>query len=442
MTGTASMLAINGGEPLVPEGTLKAWPPITADDEKLVLDSLHSGKHAWGPNCDALQEKFKAWNGNAYCWTTSSGTSALHMAVAATGAAAGDEIITPAYSWTSSVSCILHHGCVPVFVDVDFASVNLDADKIEAAITDRTRAILAVHLHGVPCRMDRIMQIAEQHKLVVIEDACQAHGTLWQGKKVGTIGHCGAFSLNQNKMLTGGEGGLFVTDDEAMSKRAQALVLFGDFREPVDEPGYHAYGLAYMYRNSELPAAFARAQLRHLDEYVRDARAMTEAVTGELAGTKGLILPVWDTADMSPNGYNYVCRLDAKACGYSGPVEELREAVVKAIQAEGVSVMVWQRRILPEMGVVRARDAFGNGYPWTAGRPDIDYHPGRFPEALRHVNAYFVLGCLRTPNSAGEARLVGQAIRKVMENLSELDVDAVAKTADRSLYERGWKQQR
>jgi len=435
------VLAINGGEKMVPEGTVKPWPPITAEDEKLVLESLHGTAHAWGPNCDALQDEWKAWNGNQYCWTTSSGTSALHMAVAATRASAGDEIITPAYSWTSSVSCILHHGCVPVFVDIDFPTANMDPAKIEAAISERTRAILVVHLHGLPSRMDAIMKIAREHNLIVIEDCCQAHGALYRGRKVGTLTQCAAFSLNQNKMLTGGEGGLFVTDDEEMSKRAQALVLFGDFREPVAEPGYHAYGLAYMYRNSDLPAAFARAQLRRLDRFIADARAMAEAVTEELTGTAGLILPVEDDECRS-NWYNYLIRIDARACAYNGPAEELREAIFKAVEAEGVGVSTWQRRILPEMGVIRARDAFGNGYPWSAGRPDVDYHPNQFPESLRHVNTYFVLGNLRTPNTPDTARSIGKAIRKVMENLDELDVDAVARTSDRSLYERGWKQQR
>ena len=435
------VLAIHGGQKWVPDGALRPWPPITAEDERLVLESLRSDSHAWGPHCNALQKEFAAWNGNRFCWTTNSGTSALHMAVAATGAAAGDEIITPAYSWTSSVSCILHHGCVPVFADIDFPTANLDPARIEAALSPRTRAILVVHLHGLPCRMDPILEIARHHNLAVIEDCCQAHGALYRGRKVGTLGHCAAFSLNQNKMLTGGEGGLFVTDDEEMSKRAQALVLFGDFREPVEQPGYHAYGLAYMYRNSELGAAFARAQLKRLDEYIADARTLCGAVTEELRGTPGLILPVEDDECRS-NWYNYLIRVDAEACGYRGAPEELREAVVRACQAEGAPVGVWQRRILPEMGCIRARDAFGSGYPWSAGRPGVDYHPSQFPESLRHVNTYFVLGCLRTPNTVETARLVAQAIRKVMEYLGELDIDAVARTADRSLYERGWKQQR
>ncbi|PIU93452.1 MAG: glutamine--scyllo-inositol aminotransferase [Armatimonadetes bacterium CG_4_10_14_3_um_filter_66_18] len=440
-TQVSDKLALAGGPKLIPDGTVKPWPPITAEDEQLVLESLRSDTHSWGPNCDALQKEWNEWNGNQLCWTTNSGTSALHMAVVASGASFGDEILTPAYSWTSSVTCILHAGCVPVFVDIDFPTANFDPAKIEAAISERTKAILAVHLHGLPCEMDAIMAIAQRHDLVVIEDCCQAHGALYKGKKVGTIGHCAAFSLNSNKMLMAGEGGLFVTDDDALYKRAQSLVLFGDFREPVDEPGYHFYGLGYQYRNSDLIAGLARTQLKRLDEYIADARELFHCVTGELEGTPGLILPL-ETGDCRTNAYNYLVRLDPAGCGYDGPPQELREAVVKAVTAEGVPALVWQRRILPEMGAIRARDAFGNGYPWAGGRPEVDYHPSQFPEALRHVDNYFIIGGLRTPNTPKTGRLIGQAVRKVMTNLDQLDIEAVAKTCDRSLYERGWAQQR
>lgn len=437
----AEQLALTGGPRTIPEGTVKPWPLVTETDEQAVLTSLRSEQHSWGTNCNALQDEWKAWNGNKFCWTTNSGTSALHMAVAASGASCGDEIITPAYSWTSSVTCILHAGCVPVFVDIDFPTANIDPAKIEAAISDRTRAILVVHLHGLPVDMDPIMDVARRHGLVVIEDCCQAHGALYKGKKVGTIGDCAAFSLNSNKMLMAGEGGLFVTDQEELYKRAQALVLFGDFREPVVQPGYHAYGLGYMYRNNELVSAWARVQLTRLDRYIADARELFQCVTEELTGTPGLILPV-EPGGRQTNAYNYLVRLDPDGCGYDGPPQELRETVVKAVTAEGVPALVWQRRILPEMGVIRARDAFGNGYPWAAGRPEVDYHPAQFPEALRHVDTYFIIGGLRTPNTPETARRIGRAVRKVVTNLDQLDIEAVAATCDRSLYERGWTQQR
>lgn len=204
-------LAIYGGEKAVPDGAVKPWPPIDHTDEEMVLAALRSHQHQFGPNCEALQQEFAAWNGNTFCITTNSGTAALHMSLVACEVGAGDHVLVTAYSWSASATCILHHCAVPVFVDIDFDTINMDVDRIEAAITPRTKAIIVVHLHGLAVDMDRVMAIARKHNLAVIEDACQSHGARFKGRKVGTFGDCGAFSFSQNKSLCSGEGGLFVT---------------------------------------------------------------------------------------------------------------------------------------------------------------------------------------------------------------------------------------
>jgi perosamine synthetase len=433
-------LAINGGSPAVPKEALHSSPPVTALDEEMVLSSLRNWNHTWGEHCEALQEEWAEWNGNKHCLALTSGTAALHAAVIGCGLGAGDEIITPAYSWTSSVSCVLHHNCIPVFVDVEPVSHNIDASKIEAAITPRTKAIIAVYLHGVPADMDKIMEIARRRNLKVIEDACQAHGALYKGRKVGTIGDCAAFSLNQNKMLSAGEGGLFVTDDEEVLERARSLVLFGDFRAPVDEPDYHFYGLGYMYRYNELCAAWARAQLTRLDESIAHARALFAVLRGRLAGIPGLILPI-EPKDVTENGYNFVCHVDPKAVGYAGPVNVFREAIIVALAAEGVPASVWQRRILPEMAAVAAKNAFGKGSPWREHGSQVNYDPRQFPVALAHSDSYFIIGNLRLPNTVETAELIADGVRKVFENLESVDIDELARRANVSLYERGWKGQ-
>lgn len=433
-----TQLAINGGSRTIPEGTILSSPPSTARDEELVLASLRSGAHAWGENCEALQKEWAAWNGNKHCIALTSGTAALHMALVACGLGAGDEVLTPAYSWTSSVSCILHHNMIPVFVDIDPVYSNIDPTKIEEAITPRTKAIIAVHLHGVPCDMDAIMEIAERHNLFVIEDACQAHGATYKGKKVGTIGHANAFSLNQNKMLSSGEGGLFVTDDEEKANRGRSLVLFGDFREPLDDPDYHAYGLGWMYRYNELCAAYARAQLEQLDNSIAHSRKLFGILREGLAGIPGLILPQepeWG----EENGYNFVCHVDPEGVNYDGPVNYLREAVVCALSAEGVPAGVWQRRILPEMAAIKSKNAYGNGSPWRESGSTVSYDPAQFPVALYHSASYFIISALRQPNTEETAQLIVESVRKVFENLDSIDIEAVAGNADVSIYERGWK---
>ena len=190
------------------------------------------------------------------------------MAIAAVGVQPGDEVITPAYSWTSSATCILHHNAVPVFVDIDPATYNMDPAEIEAKITERTRAIVVVHLCGLAADLDAIMAIAERHHLPVVEDCCQAHGAEYGGRKVGTFGAAAAFSLNGQKLLSAGEGGLFVTRDREVWERAAAVQQFGEIRTPDGPRNPDAAGMGWMYRMPELTAAFARAQLGRLPEII------------------------------------------------------------------------------------------------------------------------------------------------------------------------------
>ncbi|MCC6730557.1 MAG: DegT/DnrJ/EryC1/StrS family aminotransferase [Chthonomonadales bacterium] len=436
-----SPLALLGGTPAVPPDAVRPWPPTGPRDEERVLDALHSGVHAWGAHCEALQAEWASWNGNRFCMATNSGTAALHMALAACGAGAGDEVLTPAYSWTSSVSCILHHNAIPVFVDVEPTWANIDPARIEEAITPLTKAILIVHLHGVPADMEAIAEIAARHGLAVVEDCCQAHGALHQGRKVGTLGDCAAFSLNQNKMLCAGEGGLFVTDDAARLERGRALALFGDFRRPPYDEGEAHYGLGWMYRCNELNAAFARAQLERLDENIAHARRLFGALRERLAGVPGLVLPT-EPEWAAENGYNFVCHVDPEGVGYAGPANVLREAVVCALAAEGVPAMVWQRRVLPEMAAVRSRNAYGGGSPWRESGSTVRYDPARFPMSLYHSATYFIVGGLRLPNTVETAGLIADAVLKVFRHLPSLDIDAVGHSADVSLYERGWRRHR
>jgi perosamine synthetase len=434
----STKLAILGGEPTIAPGAVLPSPPTTAYDEELALKSLRSGAHAWGENCVALEKEWGEWNGNRNVIALTSGTAALHMSLVACGVQAGDEVITPAYSWTSSASCILHHNAIPVFVDIDPVYANIDPAKIEAAITPRTKAIIAVHLHGVAAQMDEILEIARRHGLAVIEDACQAHGALYRGRKVGTIGDAAAFSLNQNKMLSSGEGGLFVCDNDEMTERGRSLVLFGDFfNADIDSPT-RANGLAWMYRYNDLSAAYARAQLTQLDDSVKHARYLFSILRERLNDLPGLILPV-EPEWSSENGYNFVCHVDPIAAGYHGPVNFFREAVVQAIGAEGVPASVWQRRILPEMAAVASRNAYGNGSPWKQSGSEVSYDPAQFPAALYHSASYFIISGLRRPNTEELAHSIVDGVRKVWDNLDTLDIDELASGADISIYERGWQ---
>jgi len=424
MSGTkGEKLAVLGGPRAVPEDMVfHVWPAVDKEDEELVLASVRQDKHAFGPHATMLQDEFAAWNGNKHCMATNSGTAALHMCVAACGIGAGDEIITTALSWTSSASCIIHHNAVPVFVDVTWDSQHLDPAKIEAAISERTKAILPVHYWGVCADMEPILDIAKRHGLAVIEDACQAHGATCGGRKSGTMGDVAAFSLNQNKNLCGGEGGLFVTDDEDRFTHGKAVTSFSDMRPPEAGRDYHDYGLGWMYRTSDLPAAFALGQLRKLDRTNAQAQANWKQLDEMLADAPHLVRS-YSTPERPTNGYAYVLRVDpAYARERGATLRSVTTGIRDALAAEGVNVSLanW---MLPAHAVFQARDAYGKGSPWDVARPEISYDTAQFPVAQDCIDTcLWGINNHRPPNGAEQVEALGGAIRKVFEQLDDVPV--------------------
>ncbi len=420
-------LAIHGGKPAIASDlAFHTWPRIGEDDEALVLASLRQSQHASGPHVKQLGEEFAAWNGNTHCLPTNAGTAALHMCVAGCGVGPGDEVITTALSWTSSATCIIHHNAIPIFIDVEWDSMLLDPRKIEAAISPHTKAILVVHYWGVACDMDDIMTIADKHGLKVIEDACQAHGAISSGRKVGTIGHAGAFSLNQNKNLCGGEGGFFVTNDAEIFDRGKALASFSDMRPPEAGRDYHDRGLGWMYRTTDLNAAFALSQLRKLD--VTNARSQNNwhRLDDLLKDTPHLVRP-YSSEARPTTGYAYVVRLDpAYAIKRGANLSDATDALAAAIKAEGLGLSR-AKWLLPAHTVFQAQDAYGKGSPWSDGhaRADINYALDQYTTAQRCVDTcLWNINTHRPPNGESQVRAFAAAVRKVFEHLDDVPMPA------------------
>ena len=419
-------LAVNGGTPAIPQSiTFHPWPPpLDERGEQLILDAVRQGNHSGGgPHVRMLEHEFAQWNDNEHCIATCYGGAALHMSVAGCDVGAGDEVITTAMSWTTSATCILHHMAVPIFVDVDWDSMQIDPAKIEAAITDRTRAILAVHYWGIPSDMDPIMETARRHNLKVIEDASQAHGSLYKGRKAGTIGDCGAFSFNQNKNLCGGEGGVFVTEDDAILEKARAVMSFSDFRPAEAGRDYHEYGLGYKYGNGNLPSAFALAGLRRLDETNTWALENWRRLDAALEGTSHLVRS-YSSPERATNGYAYVLRVAPAYAKQRGvALSAMTDAIAAALRAEGApfSRANW---LLPAHGVFQAKNAFGKGAPWAHyARPDIDYSLGQWPVAQDCIDTcLWGINLHRPPNRTEQIDALAGAIRKVFDNLDEIQV--------------------
>jgi dTDP-4-amino-4,6-dideoxygalactose transaminase len=439
-------LAIAGGTPMLTRGEYRNWPVITEDDRRLVNGVLDSGIFAGGtaPQVSALEREWAAYIGAKHCLTTCSGTAALHMALAAGGVGPGDEVITSAFTFLASASCALHQNAIPVFVDIDPRTYCMDAAKLEAAINERTKAIIPVHIQGLAADMDAIMAVARKHDLFVIEDACQAHGATYKGKKVGAIGHIGTFSLNNFKNLCGGEGGLFTTDDEDLLKKGMLIRCFGDEIDEVSHRRkYNASILGYMYRNQELPAALARAQLMHLDERNETRIANADYLTRELERIPGVI-PPYCPPECKHVYFMYNVRFDPRTAGADCAPRRFRIAVEKALYKEGVLVGQWQTMPVPAQDLFQTRLGYGGSHhPWAINEAKgvkYDYNPDRFPVAQALCDTYTIVHGIHAPNGRELMEKIAAAFRKVFANLDQALAhadDEIYPGADGKLYGGG-----
>lgn len=237
-----------------------AKPILEAEEKKAVLEVLDSGILAQGPRVKAFEEAFADYCGVSYAIAVSSGTTALHIAMLAHEIGKGDEVITTPFSFIATANCMLYAGASPVFVDIEAATFNIDPSLIERAITPRTRAILPVHLYGQCCDMDAITEIAEKHKLLIIEDACQSHGATYKGKKAGSFG-TGTFSFYPTKNMTCGEGGMITTNDAEFAERCRVIRNHGMKRR------YYHDALGFNFRMTDISAAIGLEQLKKLDKF-------------------------------------------------------------------------------------------------------------------------------------------------------------------------------
>jgi perosamine synthetase len=267
-----------------------AQPQMGDEEKRAVCAVLESGMLAQGPRVAEFEERFAAYCGVQHAVATSSGTTALHVALLAHGLGPGDEVITTPFTFIASANSIRYVGAMPVFADIDPVTFNIDPREVESAITERTRAILPVHLFGLPCDMDALMDIAERYHLVVIEDACQAHGAMYHGRRVGGFG-TGCFSFYPTKNMTTAEGGIITTNDAALADKARVIRQHGMRRR------YYHDEMGFNFRMTDVHAAIGLAQLSKLDRF-NDARIANAAYYSSHLQT--VITPV------TPAGYRHV----------------------------------------------------------------------------------------------------------------------------------------
>lgn len=256
-------------------------PLLGREEKEAILEVIDSKRLAQGPRVEAFEKAFAAYCGVKHAVATSSGTTALQTAVLAHGIGPGDEVITTPFTFIASANAVLFAGGKPVFVDINEHTYNIDPQLIEAAITPRTKAILPVHIFGNPCDMQAIMDIAARHGLVVIEDACQAHGAMVHGQKVGSFG-VGCFSFYPTKNITTAEGGIITTDDGELADRARLIRSHGQRQR------YYHETIGYNFRMTEIQAAIGQVQLGKLEQFIQSRRANAQYLTQRL---KDVIIP-------------------------------------------------------------------------------------------------------------------------------------------------------
>jgi perosamine synthetase len=375
VSGQGSRLAINGGEKAVKKSPVSG--PRWGEPERKQLEAMlrQNSLFYWkGPQTNLLIERFRKICPMKYVATCSSGTAAIHVAVAAAGIGLGDEVITSPITDIGTVIGILYQQAVPVFADLGASTYNLDVADVERRITPKTKAIIPVHLSGNPCDMNALKALADRHKLILIEDSCQAWGAHYRGQPIGTVGHFTCFSLQNSKQVTCGDGGVVGSNDEQFGPLLQKLVTKGCDR--VNRQGFQTTMFSTNYRMSEPQAAVAAAQLGRLESIVSRRSRFGNLLSEKIADIPG-ILPHQVHPEDRATYYFYMFRMqpDAFRCD--------RATFVKALVVEGAQVGAGYIRVpIYREPPFLQHDFFAGHWPVKdMGLTTMDFTKHRCPEA-------------------------------------------------------------
>ena len=408
-------LAINGGDP-VRSRPFTAWPVFGREEEDGLISVLRSGHwgRLTGGEAARFETRFAAEHGASHGVAVVTGTTALRIALLASGIEAGDEVIVPPYTFLATATAVVEANGVPVFADIDETTFSLDPAAVEAAITPRTRAVIPVHLGGLPADMDAINALARKHDLVVIEDACHAHGARYRGRPVGSLGNMACFSFQATKNMTSGEGGIILSRDDGLA--AQCVSIHNCGRVP-EGAWYEHHTISGNFRMTEFQGAVLNAQLDRLG-----AQSETRWQNG-----RWLAAFLEDVPGITPQGpieegtrhahHLFPFRYDAAVYGVP------RQRYLDALCAEGVPVGGGYETPLYRQPVFVNR-AFGPYTGWQSSRPDLDYTRVSCPVCERisgEEGAWFDQHVLL--GSAEDLRDVADAFQKVHEYRGELASD-------------------
>ena len=407
---TRAKLAIEGGEKTVKRAAPKRRRWGDAEQAQMEATLKQDNLLYWkAPQTSLFQKRFSEYTGLKHVMTCSSGTAALHIAVATAGIGPGDEVITTPFTDIGTVIGVLFQQGVPVFADLEPHTYHVSARTVEPLITPKTKAIIAVHLGGNPSELTALKALADKHNLILIEDCAQAWGAKYQGESIGTIGHLACFSLQQSKHITCGDGGVVASNDP---KFGPLLHRFGDKGADRAQPGYLVERLATNYRMNELSAGFAAAQFTRLEEIASKRSALGDVLTRELAGVAGVTCPKVGENNRSTY-WHYMMRL------WPDKLRSKREEFVKAAAAEGCGLSNGYIPVMLHQTPMFQQHAFFAGR-WPIkemGLTTMDYSKVKLPEAesiLKTCSNF----ALNEAMDEDYVRSIAAAIRKVAKHFA------------------------
>jgi len=408
----AETLAIHGGTP-TRTAPFPSWPVFGDEEERRLVAVLRSGK--WGKidgsQVKEFEKRFAEYHGAKHGVGVVNGTTGLRLALLATGIEAGDEVIVPPFTFLATASTVIEVNATPVFADLQLDTFNVDPAAIRAAITPRTRAIVPVHLGGLPCDMDAILDVARRHDLMVLEDCAHAHGAAYKGRRVGSLGHMAMFSFQGSKNLNSGEGGIVVTSDDELAARLWSLHNCG--RRP-GRAWYEHFVLGGNNRLSEFQGAILHAQWERFEEQAQRREENGVYLAERLAPIPG-IHPQARTADCTRHGYHlFPFRIDPAEFGAT------REAFLEALKAEGIPaaaaypVPLYRQPVFEQL-------LFGPYTGYRNARPDLDYKQVSCPncETISFTQGVWLEHRLLLATRA-DMDDVADAIQKVYDNRDRL----------------------
>jgi perosamine synthetase len=407
--------ALLGGSKVRPQ-PFPAWPVSGETEERALLDVLHSGK--WfrgnGQNVKKFEQEYARVTGAKDCLATSNGTAALSISLNVVGVEPGDEVIIPPYTFIATLNVVLRQYALPVFVDTDPDTFQMDARRVEAAVTGRTRAIMPVHLGGNVCDLDALLDIARKHKVPLIEDACQAHLAEWKGRKAGTWGDTGCFSFQASKNLNCGEGGAILFNDPEIRERAYTFHNNGSGLKPTGANFTYA-GSGTNLRLTEFQAAILLAQMERIEQQARRRSENAKYLTSMLREIEG-ITPARQYEGCTNNAYHlYMLRYHPEA--FAGLK---RDAFLKALAAEGIPCSGGYSPLNSQKFVTDAVNSRGYQRLFSAQRLKQWAEQNRCPanDRLCSEAVWFTQNMLLGERSDMEQ--IAQAVRKIQTHSGEL----------------------